>query len=91
MAGHSLGEYTALAAAGAIDFSTAVFLAKERGRLMYEAGLTRPGGMMAMIGIEEAALAEICRQTDTVIANINSPGQLVVSGAVENICQSRMN
>ena len=57
MAGHSLGEYTALAAANAIDFSTAVFLAKERGRLMYEAGLKTPGGMMAMIGIEEAVLA----------------------------------
>ena len=85
MAGHSLGEYTALAAANAVDFSTAVFLAKERGRLMYEAGLKQPGGMMAMIGIEEAVLAEICQQTGTVIANINSPGQLVISGATENI------
>ncbi len=88
MAGHSLGEYTALAAANAIDFSTAVFLAKERGRLMHEAGLKRPGSMMAMIGIEEAVLAEICRQTDTVIANINSPGQLVVSGASENVTKA---
>jgi [acyl-carrier-protein] S-malonyltransferase len=88
MAGHSLGEYTALCAAGVIDFSTAVFLAKERGRLMYEAGLKTPGGMMAMIGIEEAALAEVCRETGTVIANINSPGQLVISGAVENITKA---
>ena len=63
MAGHSLGEYTALAAADAIDFGTAVFLAKERGRLMYEAGLKTPGGMMAIIGLEEAVLAEICRET----------------------------
>ena len=85
MAGHSLGEYTALAAAGVVDFGTAVYLAKERGRLMYEAGLKRPGSMMAMIGVKEADLAEICRQTDTVIANINSPVQLVISGAVENI------
>ena len=88
MAGHSLGEYTALAAANAIDFGTAVFLAKERGRLMYEAGLKTPGGMMAIIGLEEAVLAEICRETGTVIANINSPGQLVISGTTENIIKA---
>ncbi len=88
MAGHSLGEYTALAAADAIDFGTAVYLAKERGRLMYEAGLKRPGSMMAMMGIEETALAEICQQTGTVIANFNSPGQLVISGASENITKA---
>ena len=88
MAGHSLGEYTALAAADAIDFGAAVFLAKERGRLMYEAGLKTPGGMIAIIGLEEAVLAEICRETGTVIANINSPGQLVISGATENITKA---
>ena len=88
MAGHSLGEYTALAAANAIDFSMAVYLAKERGRLMYEAGLKRPGSMMAIMGIEEAALAEICQQTGTVIANFNSPGQLVISGTSENIVKT---
>ena len=88
MAGHSLGEYTALTAANAIDFGTAVFLAKERGRLMYEAGLKTPGGMMAIIGLEEKVLAEICQQTGTVIANINSPGQLVISGPVENITKA---
>jgi len=85
MAGHSLGEYTALAAANVLDFSTTVFLAKERGRLMYEAGLKKPGSMMAIIGLDETILAEICRDTNTVIANINSPGQLVISGATENI------
>ena len=88
MAGHSLGEYTALAAANVIDFSTAVFLAKERGRLMFEAGLKTPGGMMAIIGLDEAILAEVCKETNTVIANINSPGQLVISGAVENIAKA---
>ena len=88
MAGHSLGEYTAMAAANAIDFSTAVFLAKERGRLMFEAGLQTPGGMMAIIGMDEAILAEICKETKTVIANINSPGQLVISGATENITKA---
>jgi len=88
MAGHSLGEYTALAAASAIDFHTAVYLAKERGRLMYEAGLQKPGSMAAMMGIEEAALSEICQQTGTIIANYNSPGQLVISGANENITRA---
>ncbi|MBN1643535.1 MAG: ACP S-malonyltransferase [Dehalococcoidales bacterium] len=88
MAGHSLGEYTALAAAGVLDFGTAVFLARERGRLMYEAGSKQPGTMMAVIGLEEAVLSEICRQTDTVIANINCPGQLVISGTTENIAKA---
>jgi [acyl-carrier-protein] S-malonyltransferase len=55
---------------------------------MYEAGLKTPGGMMAMIGIEEAVLAEICKETGTVIANINSPSQLVISGALENIAKA---
>jgi [acyl-carrier-protein] S-malonyltransferase len=88
MAGHSLGEYTALAAASAIDFHTAVYLARERGRLMYEAGLQKPGSMAAMMGIEEAALSEICQQTGTIIANYNSPGQLVISGANEDITRA---
>jgi [acyl-carrier-protein] S-malonyltransferase len=88
MAGHSLGEYSALCAANVIDFHTAVFLAKERGRLMYEAGTKVPGAMMAMMGIEETALLEVCRETGTVIANINSPGQLVISGAVDNVAKA---
>ena len=88
MAGHSLGEYTALAVAGVFDFSTAVRLARERGRLMYEAGQKRPGGMAAIIGLEEAKLAEVCHQSDTVMANINSPGQIVISGAAENLTKA---
>jgi [acyl-carrier-protein] S-malonyltransferase len=84
-AGHSLGEYTALAAAGVFDFPTVVNLARERGRLMYEAGLKRPGGMVAIIGLDETLLTEVCQETDTVIANYNSPGQLVISGAKENL------
>ncbi len=83
--GHSLGEYTALAAANVLDFSTTVYLARERGRLMYEAGLKKPGGMVAIIGLDEASLTEVCRETDTIIANYNSPGQLVISGAKENL------
>lgn len=88
MAGHSLGEYTALAAADVIDFSTAAYLARERGRLMYEAGLKQPGTMMAILGLDETVLVEICQQTDTKIANINCPGQLVISGATESIAKA---
>ena len=85
VAGHSLGEYTALAAANVLDFADAVRLARERGRLMYEAGLKQPGTMAAIIGLDEVVLTEICQQTDTCIANINCPGQLVISGATENV------
>jgi len=87
-AGHSLGEYTALAAANVIDFAATVFLARERGRLMQEAGAKTAGGMVAVLGLDEAVLVEICRETDTVIANYNSPGQLVISGASENIVRA---
>ena len=88
VAGHSLGEYTALAAAGVLDFATTVYLARERGRLMYEAGLKNPGGMAAVIGLDEDLLAKICDETDTLIANINCPGQLVISGAKENLTKA---
>ena len=88
VAGHSLGEYTALAVAGVFDFATAVRLARERGRLMHEAGQARPGSMAAIIGLDEALLAEVCRQTDTCMANINCPGQIVISGATANITRA---
>ncbi len=88
VAGHSLGEYTALAAAGVLDFATAVYLARERGRLMHEAGTIRPGSMAAVMGFDEVLLAEVCRQTDTHIVNINCPGQLVISGDRDNIAQA---
>jgi [acyl-carrier-protein] S-malonyltransferase len=85
VAGHSLGEYTALAAAGVLDFADTVRLARERGRLMYEAGLARPGMMAAVIGLDQDVLQAVCDETETVIANINCPGQLVISGAVDNV------
>jgi len=88
MAGHSLGEYTALAVAGVFDFSTAVRLARERGRLMHEAGQKRAGAMAAIIALDEARMTEVCRESDTVIANINCPGQIVISGAAENITKA---
>jgi len=87
-AGHSLGEYTALAVAGVFDFTAAVRLARERGRLMHEVGQKHPGGMAAIIGLEEAKLAGVCRQSGTVMANVNSPGQIVISGASANIARA---
>ena len=85
VAGHSLGEYSALAAAGVLDLADAIYLARERGRLMHEAGLKNPGGMVAVIGLSQPLLADICQQTDTRIANINCPGQLVISGEKEKL------
>jgi [acyl-carrier-protein] S-malonyltransferase len=87
-AGHSLGEYTALASANVIDFPTAVYLARERGRLMQEAGKVNPGGMLAVLGMDEKALAEVCRETGTQIANYNCPGQFVISGASADLAKA---
>ncbi|HEY77558.1 MAG TPA: ACP S-malonyltransferase [Dehalococcoidia bacterium] len=88
VAGHSLGEYTALAAVGVLDFADTVYLARERGRLMHEAGQGQPGGMVAVIGLDEASMAEVCRESGARIANINCPGQIVISGAWENISRA---
>lgn len=88
VAGHSLGEYTCLEVAGVLDFATTVYLARERGRLMWEAGLVKPGSMVAVIGLDEALLGEVCRETETWIANFNCPGQLVISGAKENLVKA---
>ena len=85
VAGHSLGEYTALAAASVFDFPTTVYLARERGRLMHEAGQITPGGMVAIIGLDEPLLKEVCNETGTKIANINCPGQIVISGPSDNL------
>ena len=88
VAGHSLGEYTALAAAGVLDFAATVYLVRERGRLMHEAGVKKPGGMVAIIGLDEALLGEVCEESGTQMANINCPGQLVISGENENLTQA---
>ena len=85
VAGHSLGEYTALVAAGALDFPEALLLVRERGRLMEEAGRMNPGGMAAVIGLDEMSLREICEKAGVEIANLNSPHQIVISGPKERI------
>jgi len=79
-AGHSLGEYTALVAAGSLEPLEAVRLVRERGRLMHEASLRREGTMAAILGLDEETVQEICQETGTEISNINSDEQIVISG-----------
>ena len=85
-AGHSMGEFSALVAAGAIAFADGVRLTRERGRVMREAGKSRPGGMAAILNLDAGALAEACElaagETGGIVqvANDNCPGQAVISG-----------
>src|SRR5512136_2806894 len=83
VAGHSLGEYTALVAAGTLSFPDALRLARERGRLMQEAGNQTSGGMLAVIGLDEATVQSVCQATGMEIANINCPGQIAISGPTQ--------
>ncbi|HEY8490638.1 MAG TPA: ACP S-malonyltransferase, partial [Dehalococcoidia bacterium] len=80
VAGHSLGEYTALVAAGALDLETGLRLVRERGRLMQEAGERNPGTMAAIIGLEEEAVAALCREAGAELCNLNGGGQIAVGG-----------
>ncbi len=86
-AGHSLGEYTALVAAGVMDFDEALDVVALRGSLMQNAGNERPGTMAAVIGFDEEKIREVCEKASTenevvVPANFNGPGQIVISGDV---------
>lgn len=89
MAGHSLGEYTALVATGALDFPTAVRLVRQRGEWMQSAVPSGTGAMAAILGLDDDAVATICAeaQQDEVVepANYNSPGQVVISGHVKAV------
>ena len=80
VAGHSLGEYTALVAAGVMDFGDAVRLVRRRGELMQQASITRPGAMAAILGLDELAFDQICAETGVELANINTENQIVISG-----------
>jgi [acyl-carrier-protein] S-malonyltransferase len=86
MAGHSLGEYTALVAAGSVSFADGLKLVAERGRLMKEDGERTPGGMAAVIGLSYERLVKVVKEASSegvvVIANSNSPVQTVISGEV---------
>jgi [acyl-carrier-protein] S-malonyltransferase len=88
VAGHSLGEYTALVAAGVLDLADAVLLVRERGRLMYEAGLKNPGSMLAVIGLDEETVKGVSVHSGTEISNINCPGQIVISGSVQALAEA---
>jgi [acyl-carrier-protein] S-malonyltransferase len=84
-AGLSLGEFTALTAAGAMSFEDGLKVVRQRGRFMQEACAATQGGMAAIIGLGEAATREVCTEAGVVLANLNCPGQLVISGATEKL------
>ncbi|MCS7298288.1 MAG: ACP S-malonyltransferase [Bacteroidia bacterium] len=92
-AGHSLGEFTALAVAGVFSFSEGLYLVKVRAQAMQEACDKHPGTMAAIIGLEEATVAALCSEvTEGIVvpANYNSPGQIVISGetaAVDSVIE----
>lgn len=91
VAGHSLGEYSALAAVGALSFEDGLRVVRRRGELMSEAGDRRPGSMAAVLGADTAHVEEVCEdisaEGDGVVrpANYNAPGQIVISGDVEAV------
>lgn len=84
-AGHSLGEYAALHAAGALTFDDALLLVDERAAAMQDAAAAHPGGMVAMLGGDAHAIAELARGLGLTLANDNAPGQVVLSGPLELI------
>lgn len=86
-AGHSVGEYSGLVAAGVLSIEDGAKLVKRRGELMAEAGKERPGTMAAVLGLEREALERVCAEVDgiVVVANDNCPGQLVISGEIEAV------
>ena len=89
-AGHSLGEFSAYVAAGALSFADGVRTVRRRGELMFEGGTARPGTMAAVLGLDDADVERVCREAsgadgECVPANYNSPGQIVISGDVAAI------
>ena len=87
VAGHSLGEFSALVAAGALDFEDGLRLVAKRAAAMQKACEAQPSTMAAVLGLEDKVVEDICAQIDGVVvaANYNCPGQLVISGAIEAI------
>ena len=92
VAGHSLGEFSAMVAAGVLDFPTALRLVQERGSLMRQAGTERPGGMAAVIGLDDETVYEVCREAENhgivTVANANCPGQVVISGELPALARA---
>jgi len=92
-AGHSLGEYSACVAAGALDYQDALRLVRRRGELMYGAGVERPGTMAAILGLDAAQVELACTlardaELEVVAANYNAPGQVVISGDVAAVARA---
>jgi len=87
-AGLSLGEFTALAAAGVMSFENGLRVVRQRGRFMQEACAATHGGMAAVIGLDEVPTREVCAEGGVVLANLNCPGQLVISGETEKIAKA---
>ncbi|MDX1638966.1 MAG: ACP S-malonyltransferase [Balneolaceae bacterium] len=91
VAGHSLGEFSALAASGAVEFDEALKIVRKRGQLMQQAGEQHPGTMAAIIGMEDNTVETVCREAteatgkEVVPANYNCPGQLVISGDIDAV------
>ena len=88
MAGHSLGEYTALAVAGVLDVGDTARLVHKRGQLMQEACDQRPGTMAAVLGLDQMTLEEISRETGTYVSNVNTAEQIVISGGRMAVAQA---
>ena len=89
-AGLSLGEFTALTAAGVMSFEDGLKIVRQRGRFMQEACEATDGGMAAIIGLDEATTREVCDASGVELANLNCPGQLVISGltaGIEEACK----
>ncbi|MDI6641448.1 MAG: ACP S-malonyltransferase [Elusimicrobiota bacterium] len=89
-AGHSLGEYSALYAAGVFDLSTGLNLVNKRAEFIHQASLKNPGTMAAIIGLSEEKLSELCKVASTFespveMVNFNSPGQIVISGTINGV------
>ena len=86
-AGHSLGEYTALTATGALGFDDGVRLVSERADAMHEAGQSNPGTMSAILGLDDELVEVACRRADADVwvANFNAPGQIVIAGSPEGV------
>src|ERR1041385_2566781 len=87
-AGLSLGEFTALTAAGAMNFEDGLRVVRRRGQFMQEACESTRGGMAAVIGLDEAPTREVCVEAGVVLANLNCPGQLVISGEADKIARA---
>lgn len=89
-AGHSLGEYTALTASGALSFGDGVRLVVERADAMHEAGITNPGTMGAVLGLDDDQVEVACRlaDADVWVANFNAPGQVVIAGSAEGVARA---